>query len=88
MQATTVVIVIVALFLGLEAASAGADGISTNAVTRTLLAAKKAKGLSWGDLGKTLGLSETWAASLFYRQATVPPPFLRRSKRPPLTTTL
>ncbi|CAK6689460.1 cyanase [Synechococcus sp. CBW1006] len=35
-----------------------------------LLAAKKAKGMSFADLGAKLGRDEVWVASLFYLQAT------------------
>ncbi|MCT0224646.1 cyanase [Synechococcus sp. CS-1328] len=35
-----------------------------------LLAAKKAKDMSFADLGAKLGRDEVWVASLFYRQAT------------------
>jgi cyanate lyase len=38
------------------------------ALTSTLLAAKKAKGLSFGDLERLLGRDEVWIASLFYGQ--------------------
>ena len=40
--------------------------------TRTLLAAKKAAGLSFADLGKKIGRDEVWVAALFYRQASAP----------------
>ena len=36
--------------------------------TQTLLAAKKAKGLTFVDLEKLLGQDEVWIASLFYGQ--------------------
>lgn len=39
-------------------------------VTKTLLAAKKAKGITFADLEKVLGHDEVWIAALFYRQAT------------------
>ena len=39
-------------------------------VTKTLLAAKKAKGISFADLEKIVGHDEVWIAALFYRQAT------------------
>ncbi len=39
-------------------------------VTATLMAAKKAKGMSFADLESALGLDEVWIASLFYGQAT------------------
>ncbi len=38
--------------------------------TQTLLAAKKSKGLSFGDLEKLLGYDEVWIASVFYGQNT------------------
>ena len=38
-------------------------------VTAKLLAAKKKKGLSYGDLEKAVGRDEVWIAALFYRQA-------------------
>ncbi len=40
-------------------------------VTQTLLAAKKAKGLSFGDLEKLLGYDEVWIASVFYGQNSI-----------------
>ena len=40
--------------------------------TRTLLAAKKAAGLSFADLGKEIGRDEVWVAALFYQQASAP----------------
>jgi cyanate lyase len=40
------------------------------ALTHTLLAAKKAKGLSFTDLEKLLGYDEVWIASVFYGQNT------------------
>lgn len=40
------------------------------ALTEKLLAAKKAKGLSFADLGRLVGYDEVWIAALFYRQAT------------------
>ena len=39
-------------------------------LTPTLMAAKKAKGLSFADLENLLGLDEVWIASLFYGQST------------------
>ena len=39
-------------------------------VTKTLLAAKKAKGITFADLETVLGHDEVWIAALFYRQAT------------------
>ena len=43
---------------------------SQETVTTTLMAAKKAKGMSFADLEAALGLDEVWIASLFYGQAT------------------
>jgi cyanate lyase len=42
----------------------------TVSVTESLMAAKKAKGLSFADLESAMGLDEVWIASLFYSQAT------------------
>jgi cyanate lyase len=39
-------------------------------ITQTLLAAKKAKNLSFTDLEKLIGRDEVWIAALFYRQAS------------------
>ena len=39
-------------------------------ITATLMAAKKAKGLSFADLEAALGRDEVWIASLFYCQST------------------
>jgi len=39
-------------------------------ITATLMAAKKAKGLSFADLESALGRDEVWIASLFYCQST------------------
>lgn len=39
-------------------------------LTNSLLEAKKAKGLSFEDLGKVVGKSEVWIAALIYRQAS------------------
>jgi cyanate lyase len=44
--------------------------LSPQAVTAALMAAKKACGLSFVQLGEALGRNEVWVASLFYRQAT------------------
>lgn len=38
-------------------------------ITTTLLAAKKAKGLSFTELESILGRDEVWIAAVFYRQA-------------------
>ena len=42
----------------------------TVSVTASLMAAKKAKGVSFADLESAMGLDEVWIASLFYGQAT------------------
>lgn len=39
-------------------------------ITEKLLAAKKAKGLTFEDLEKEVGCDETWIASVIYRQAS------------------
>jgi cyanate lyase len=39
-------------------------------ITEKLLAAKKAKGITFEDLGKAVGRDETWVASVIYRQAS------------------
>jgi cyanate lyase len=44
--------------------------MSTPEVTKTLLAAKKEKGLTFADLEKVVGRDEVWLAALFYRQAS------------------
>jgi len=38
-------------------------------ITSTLMAAKKAKGMTFADIGKMIGHDECWVAALFYRQA-------------------
>ena len=43
------------------------------AMTRTLLAAKKTKGLTFADLGTVMDRDEVWVAALCYRQATASP---------------
>lgn len=40
------------------------------AITEKLLAAKKAKGLSFADLEEMVGRDEVWLAAVFYRQAS------------------
>lgn len=42
-------------------------------ITEKLLAAKKAKGLTFEDLEKIVGCDETWIASVIYRQASASP---------------
>ncbi len=44
--------------------------LESSEVTRTLLAAKKAKKLSFSDLEDLLGHDEVWIASVFYGQNT------------------
>ncbi|MFQ5660283.1 MAG: cyanase [Gammaproteobacteria bacterium] len=44
--------------------------MTTSEVTEKLLAAKQQKGLSFTDLGKSVGRDEVWVAALFYRQAS------------------
>lgn len=39
-------------------------------ITKTLLSAKKAKGISFADLEALLGRDEVWIASVIYRQAS------------------
>ncbi|MEG3858024.1 cyanase [Microcoleus sp. herbarium12] len=39
-------------------------------ITEKLLAAKKAKGISFAELEKVLGRDEVWIAAVIYRQAT------------------
>lgn len=40
------------------------------AITETLLAAKKTKGISFADLETVVGRDEVWIAAVFYRQAS------------------
>ena len=40
------------------------------AITQKLLAAKKAKNVSFADLEKVIGRDEVWIAAVFYRQAS------------------
>lgn len=44
--------------------------IEIPAITEKLLAAKKAKGITFGDLEKVVGRDEVWIAAVFYRQAS------------------
>lgn len=44
--------------------------MAVSELTEQLLAAKRAKGLSFEDLEKVLGRDEVWIAALFYGQAT------------------
>ncbi|MCU0535387.1 MAG: cyanase [Hydrococcus sp. Prado102] len=46
------------------------SNVEIPAITEKLLAAKKAKGLSFGDLEKILDRDEVWIAAVFYRQAS------------------
>ncbi|WP_071778295.1 cyanase [Cyanobium sp. PCC 7001] len=54
-------------------AASSTPGAATSALTATLMAAKKAKNLSFSDLETSLGRDEVWIASLFYGQATASP---------------
>lgn len=42
-------------------------------ITQKLLAAKKAKGMSFADLEAAVGMDEVWIASVIYRQASASP---------------
>ncbi|HAX89854.1 MAG TPA: cyanase [Cyanobacteria bacterium UBA11370] len=44
--------------------------MATSAITEKLLAAKKAKGLTFADLEKIVGRDEVWIAAVLYRQAS------------------
>ena len=46
---------------------------SRSPLTATLMAAKRAKGLSFADLEQAMGRDEVWIASLFYGQSTASP---------------
>ena len=46
--------------------------METSETTRALLAAKKAAGLSFADLGRVIDRDEVWVAALLYRQASAP----------------
>ena len=46
---------------------------SASSLTATLMAAKRAKGLSFADLERAMGRDEVWIASLFYCQSTASP---------------
>src|SRR6202051_2048384 len=43
--------------------------MEVSATTRELLAAKRARGLTFAELGKMIGRDEVWVAALFYGQA-------------------
>jgi cyanate lyase len=45
--------------------------VEFSALTKKLLAAKKEKGLSFGDLERLLGHDEVWIASIFYGQNSI-----------------
>ncbi|NJL90323.1 MAG: cyanase [Coleofasciculaceae cyanobacterium SM2_1_6] len=45
------------------------SSVEISPVTTKLLAAKKLKGLTFGDLEQILGRDEVWIASLFYQQS-------------------
>jgi cyanate lyase len=44
--------------------------MTTPEITETILAAKGAKGLSFGALGALIGRDEVWVAAVAYRQAS------------------
>jgi cyanate lyase len=44
--------------------------VEVSAIAEKLLAAKKAKGLSFSDLESVVGRDEVWIAAVFYRQAS------------------
>jgi cyanate lyase len=44
--------------------------VSIPEITSALLAAKKAKGLTFADLEKIVGRDEVWISAVFYRQAS------------------
>lgn len=46
--------------------------MAVDSMTDVLLAAKKAKQLSFEEIGQQLGFGEVWVAALFYRQASAP----------------
>lgn len=46
--------------------------METGETTKVLLAAKKAAGLSFADIGEAMGRDEVWVAALMYRQASAP----------------
>ncbi len=39
-------------------------------LSKTLLEAKKHKGMTWADLGSAVGMSEVWLASVFYGESS------------------
>jgi cyanate lyase len=54
-------------------AAPSTPGVAASALTATLMAAKKARNLSFADLETSLARDEVWIASLFYGQATASP---------------
>ena len=46
------------------------SSVEIPAITEKLLAAKKAKGLTFADLEPIIGRDEVWLAAVFYRQAS------------------
>lgn len=44
--------------------------MATEQITEKLLAAKKAKGVSFAELEKIVGMDEVWIAAVIYRQAS------------------
>jgi cyanate lyase len=47
--------------------------MATSDITATLLAAKKAKGITFAELEASLGRDEVWIAAVFYGQASASP---------------
>jgi cyanate lyase len=41
-------------------------------LSKTLLEAKKRKGMTWADLSKSVGMSEVWLASVLYGESSAP----------------
>ena len=44
-----------------------------SSTTETLLAAKKARDMTFAQIGELIGADEVWVASLFYRQSSASP---------------
>lgn len=49
------------------------SGIEVAEITKKLLAAKEATGVTFADLEKAVGRDEIWIAAVFYRQASASP---------------
>jgi cyanate lyase len=52
--------------------------MNLNELSRTLLAKKKAKGLTWTALSEAVGMSEVWLATLFYGEASATPEIAKK----------